>query len=112
MYSVTFSQVARALKFMQSDYAGKLDVEQLANTARMSASAFHRASKEITSDSPMQYLIKDRLTKARDLIVQANMKAYIVADNVGYESTSQFSCEFKRYFRQSPADMMREMRAV
>jgi hypothetical protein len=58
MHSGTFSQVAHALKVMQSDYAAKLDVEQLASTARMSASAFHRAFKEITSDSPMQYLKK------------------------------------------------------
>jgi hypothetical protein len=54
MHRGTFSQVARVLKIMQSVYAGKLDVEQLANTAHMSASAFHRAFKEITSDSPMQ----------------------------------------------------------
>ena len=112
MYSGTFSQVAHALKVMQSDYAAKLDVEQLAGTARMSASAFHRAFKEITSDSPMQYLKKIRLTKAKDFIVQENMKAYIAADRVGYESSSQFSREFKRYFGQSPAEMMRELRAA
>jgi len=112
MHSGTFSQVARVLKIMQSDYAGKLDVEHLANKAHMSASAFHRAFKEITSDSPMQYLKKIRLTKARDLIVQENMKAYIAADKVGYESSSQFSREFKRYFGQSPAEMMRELRAA
>jgi AraC-like DNA-binding protein len=87
-------------------------VEQLANTARMSDSAFHRALKEITSDFSMQYLKKVRLAKAKDLIVQENMKAYIAADRVGYESSSQFSREFKRYFGQSPADMMRELRAA
>jgi AraC-like DNA-binding protein len=112
MYSGTFSQVAHALKVMQSDYAAKLDVEQLASTARMSVSAFHRAFKEITSDSPMQYLKKVRLTKAKDFIVQENMKAYIAADKVGYESSSQFSREFKRYFGQSPAEMIRELRAT
>ena len=112
MHSGTFSRVAYALKVMQSDYAAKLDVEQLASTARMSASAFHRAFKEITSDSPMQYLKKIRLTKAKDFIVQENMKAYIAADRVGYESSSQFSREFKRYFGQSPAEMMRELRAA
>lgn len=112
MHSGAFSQVARVLKVMQNGYAEKLDVERLADTARMSASAFHRAFKEITSDSPMQYLKKVRLTKARDMMVQENMKAYIAADAVGYESPSQFSREFKRYFGQSPAEMMRELRAA
>ena len=112
MHSGTFSLVARALKIMQSDYAGKIDVEQLANTARMSSSAFHRAFKEITSDSPMQYLKKIRLTKARGLMIQENAKAYIAADQVGYESSSQFNREFKRYFGQSPGEMMRAFRAA
>lgn len=112
MHSGAFSQVANALKVMQSNCAAKLDVEQLANTARMSTSAFHRAFKEIMSDSPMQYLKKVRLAKAKNLIVQENMKAYMAADRVGYESISQFSREFKRYFGQSPAEMMRELRAA
>jgi AraC-like DNA-binding protein len=112
MHSGTFSQVAHALKVMQSDYAAKLDVEQLASTARMSTSAFHRAFKEITSDSPMQDLKKVRLNKAKNLMVQENMKAYSAADKVGYESSSQFSREFKRYFGQTPAEMMRELRAA
>ncbi|MEW6673079.1 MAG: AraC family transcriptional regulator [Thermodesulfobacteriota bacterium] len=112
MHSGTFSQVARALKIMNSNYSEKLDVEQLASTAHMSASAFHRAFKEITSDSPMQYLKKVRLTKARDLIMQEKMKAYIAADQVGYESASQFGREFKRYFGQNPAEMLRELRVA
>ncbi|HOP46547.1 MAG TPA: AraC family transcriptional regulator [Desulfobacteraceae bacterium] len=112
MHSGTFSQVARALMHVQTNYAEKLDVEQLASKARMSVSAFHRAFKEITSDSPMQYLKKLRLTRARDFMVQDNMRAYIAADQVGYESSSQFSREFKRYFGQSPAEMMRELRVA
>jgi AraC-like DNA-binding protein len=74
----------------------------------MSTSAFHRAFKEVTADSPLQYLKKIRLSKARDFIVQQGMKAYVAADKVGYESASQFSREFKRYFGQSPAEMVRE----
>ena len=111
-HSGTFSQVARVLKIMQNDYAGKLDVEQLAKMAHLSVSAFHRYFKEITSDSPLQYLKKIRLTKARDLMMQDSVKANIAADRVGYESASQFSREFKRHFGQSPAEMMRELRVA
>ena len=111
-YNSNFAMVARALRVMQAEYAEKLDVERLAGEARMSASAFHRAFKEVTADSPMQYLKKVRLNRARDLILQSRLKAYIAADRVGYESASQFSREFKRYFGKSPAEMMREARAA
>ena len=100
------------MKSIHSRYATKLDVEQLAQQVHMSTSAFHKAFKEVTSDSPIQYLKKIRLNKARDFIVNEGMKAYVVAGKVGYESTSQFSREFKRYFGQSPADMIRELRTA
>ena len=107
MHNGLFFQVASALQLIHRQYPKKLDVERLADTARMSVSAFHRAFKEVTSDSPMQYLKKFRLARARDFIMQEKMKAYIAADKVGYESPSQFSREFKRYFGESPTDTLR-----
>jgi len=105
-----FAQISRALRVMQSDFAEKLDVERLANIANMSSSTFHKAFKEVTSESPLQYLKKLRLNKARYLMLQESTKAYIAAFEVGYESPSQFSREFKRYFGHSPAEAIRESR--
>jgi AraC-like DNA-binding protein len=105
-----FSRIAGTLKVIHRDYMKKLDVECLAETANMSLSTYHRAFKEITTDSPMQYLKKVRLNKARDLLLQEQTKAYVAAEKVGYESQSQFSREFKRYFGQGPADLVREIR--
>jgi AraC-like DNA-binding protein len=107
----SFAQVGRVISLMEGKYNEKLDVQQLAESAHMSVSAFHKAFKEITADSPLQYLKKIRLARARDLMVQENMKAYLAADAVGYESPSQFSREFKRHFGQSPAEVIREIRS-
>ena len=105
-----FARIAGVLRMIQRDYAEKLDVDLMAGKVNMSASAFHRVFKEITAESPMQYLKKIRLTKARELLMQKDMKAYMAADRVGYESASQFSREFKRYFGQNPADLLREIK--
>ena len=71
----------------------------------MSPSSFYRVFKEVTSDSPNQYLKKLRLNKARDLIIQKNVKAYIAALEVGYQSPSHFNREFKRFFGSTPATL-------
>jgi len=103
-----FAQISRALKIMQSNFAEKFDVEHLASVANMSSSTFHKAFKEVTSESPLQYLKKLRLNRARYLMIQESTKAYIAAYEVGYESPSQFSREFKRYFGLSPAESLKE----
>lgn len=109
-HNSNFSRIAATLKVIHTHYMRKLDVEQLADAANMSPSSFHKAFKEVTTDSPLQYLKKVRLNKARELLLQERTKAYIAAERVGYESQSQFSREFKRYFGQGPADMLRDMR--
>ena len=110
--SGSLAQVLSAIGLMERSYPEKFDIKQLAVSAHMSTSAFHKAFKDITADSPLQYLKKIRLAKARDLIVQEKMRANLAASEVGYESPSQFSREFKRYFGESPAEVMREMRSA
>jgi AraC-like DNA-binding protein len=107
-----FSVMARVISIMEGKYSEKLDVQQLADSTNMSVSAFHKTFKEVTANSPLQYLKKIRLARARDLLVQKNMKAYLAADAVGYESPSQFSREFKRHYGLSPAEMMRELKSA
>ncbi len=109
-HSADFSRIAHSLTLLQNSIGEKIDVERLASSAHMSVSAFHRAFRDMIGESPIQYLKKLRLNKARDLMLQDGMKAYMAADKVGYESPSQFSREFKRYFGQSPADMVRQTR--
>jgi len=67
-------------------------------------SSFHRAFKRVTGDSPLQYLKKIRLDKAKGLLVNQGMRVNTVAFEVGYESPSQFSREFKRYFKVPPSE--------
>ena len=99
-----FGSVNRALQRIHADYARDLSVEELAEIAGMSASAFHQNFKAVTSTSPLQYLKTIRLHKARFFMVYEGLRAGIAAERVGYESPSQFSREFKRLFGMSPVE--------
>tara|TARA_R110002167_G_scaffold28926_11_gene96766 strand:+ start:13587 stop:14465 length:879 start_codon:yes stop_codon:yes gene_type:complete len=98
-----YARVAKALTRVHQDYAQELSVDFLASEANMSVSAFHRAFRQVTLESPVQYVKKVRLVKARDLINYEGKKASEAALLVGYTSPSQFSREFKRHFNQSPS---------
>lgn len=105
-------QIQRALERMHASYAQTLDIEGLAHEAGMSVSAFHHNFKAITANSPLQYLKSIRLHKARMLMVQEGIGAGIAANRVGYESTSQFSREFKRFFGATPLEETAQVRTM
>ena len=107
-----FGQVSRALQRIHADYASDLNVEELAETAAMSPSAFHQNFKAVTSTSPLQYLKTTRLHKARMLMVYEGLRAGVAAERVGYESSSQFSREFKRLFGASPVEAAEGVRRM
>ncbi|HFZ8995654.1 TPA: AraC family transcriptional regulator N-terminal domain-containing protein [Citrobacter freundii] len=107
-----FSLISRVLKRIETRYTENLNVEQLAAEANMSVSAFHHNFKSVTSTSPLQYLKTYRLHKARMMMVHDGMKASAAAMQVGYESASQFSREFKRYFGITPGEDVARMRMM
>ena len=107
-----FGQVSRTVQRIHAEYARDLTVEELAETAGMSASAFHQNFKAVTSTSPVQYLKTIRLHKARMLMVHEGLRAGMAAGRVGYESSSQFSREFKRLFGASPIEEAERVRRM
>jgi AraC-like DNA-binding protein len=86
-------------------------METLAREAGMSVSTFHTHFKSVTASSPLQYLKTIRLHKARMLMVHDGLSAAGAAIQVGYESASQFSREFKRHFGGAPAAVASQLRA-
>lgn len=110
MHQSHFSKIGKALKRIHSDFAGDLDVTVLAGEANMSVAAFHANFKALTATSPIQYLKTTRLHKARLHMLQDGMSASTASRKVGYESISQFSREFKRFFGRTPMDEVAEMK--
>lgn len=75
-----------------------LHVNELADMAHMSPSAFFRHFKQVTTLSPLQYQKTLRLYEARRLMLTQGLDATGAAYDVGYESTTQFIREYKRQF--------------
>ena len=98
------NRVAQAVTFVEKNYQEPLDVETLARQAGMSTSALHHHFKQATALSPMQYVKKIRLHQARALLLSGRAAAE-AAFEVGYNSPSQFSREFRRLFGVSPKEM-------
>ena len=107
-----FDKIAKALRRIHGEYNNLLDVTSLAREAGMSVPAFHAHFKSITKNSPLQYIKNIRLHQARLMMIRNGITAAAASIEVGYESTSQFSREFKRMFGRTPIEEVMQMKSV
>ena len=105
-----FGKIAKALQRIHADYAEALDVTHLAGEVGTSVPAFHVHFKTVTQSSPIQYIKSTRLHQARLMMIRDGLTAATASARVGYESASQFSREFKRFFGRSPVEEVRDLR--
>jgi AraC-like DNA-binding protein len=105
------ASIITAIHALRDRYAETVSVDDLADIARMSASAFHRQFKRMTSMTPLQYQKQLRLFEARRLMLAEGSNVESTAYRVGYESPSQFSREYARMFGAPPRRDVEQLRS-
>jgi AraC-like DNA-binding protein len=95
-------RIAQAIDWLKRHYTLPLRIDDLAAHVHMSPSAFHHHFRALTAMSPLQYQKWLRLNEARRLMLTERLEAATAAFQVGYESPSQFSREYRRVFGASP----------
>jgi AraC-like DNA-binding protein len=75
----------------------------------MGVSTLHHQFRALTAMSPLQYQKQIRLQTARERMLMDGLDATTAAYEVGYESVSQFSREYSRFFGQPP---IRDVKAL
>lgn len=102
--------IGEAIMWIREHFDQPLRIEALAKAVRMSSSVLHRRFKAMTVMSPLQYQKHVRLLEARKLLMAGGVEAATVAYQVGYESPSQFSREYRRLFGASPLQDAQHLR--
>lgn len=95
-------RIARVLLWLRENYAQPLHMEELAGHAGMSVSSLHQHFKTATAMTPLQYQKQLRLHEARRLMLLEDLDAATAGYQVGYQSPSQFSREYRRLYSLSP----------
>ncbi len=96
------SQVRRGIEWIREHYNEGIRVGRAAKVAGMSAPSFHRHFRAVTNLSPLQFQKRLRLEEARRRLLSEHADAASIAFDVGYESPSQFSREYRRLFGAPP----------
>ena len=85
-----------------------LSVDMIADKAGISRVHLHRKMKELTGQTPHDFIRNIRLKKAAQLLTTQGMNVTEVMYACGFSNSASFSTVFKKYYGMSPRDYMHE----
>jgi AraC family transcriptional regulator len=101
-------QVKRACEKLESDLGGKIPLEQIAADFDLSVSHFSRAFRISTGLPPHQWLLRQRVNTAKQLMSVRDLSLSEIAISAGFANQSHFTRVFSSVVGVSPAAWRRE----
>lgn len=94
--------VVDAIQMLEERFAEPHTATGLASTVGLSASHLRRAFRQLTGQSPMQYLAGVRVQRACRLLVDTNRSITEIAGAVGWPDPNLFARRFREHLGVSP----------
>ena len=96
--------------WIKKNFCNSFTVEELAKQRNMSVSLLHQEFKSAVGMGPLQCQKRLRLTEARRLMWDENKNVTEASLEVGYESVSQFTRDYRKMFGSTPKDDLLRLR--
>ena len=96
-------RLQRAVAYIHDNIAEELSLDEIASEAAISRFHFVRAFRKAFGISPYQYVIHERMERAKILLKTTRLPVAEVAARVGYDDVSRFGRHFRRHVGTTPA---------
>ncbi|SEL81444.1 AraC-type DNA-binding protein [Roseateles sp. YR242] len=96
-------RMQRVLNYLHANYTKTVRVEQLAEMACVSTSAFHRMFRRQARMTMVNYVMRLRVGRACSLLINSAAPVSVIASEVGYGNLSLFNRQFIRLKGMSPS---------
>lgn len=95
--------VADIKNYLQLNYQRKLTLDIIANEIHSSLYYLHHVFKSFAGVTPLDYLTKIRIDKAKELLTSSSYNIAQIARYVGISNTPYFSVVFKKITQETPS---------
>jgi AraC family transcriptional regulator len=96
-------QERRAKEMLMADLSGGLTIRQLASACRLSCSHFSQAFRQTVGCPPHQWLLAQRVERAKQMILNTAQPLSDIALETGFADQSHFTRVFTQRVKASPA---------
>jgi AraC-like DNA-binding protein/ligand-binding sensor protein len=94
--------ITRAKEYIQKHQADELSLAQVAQAVNTSTFYFCKMFKKVTGLNFTDYVSRVRIEKAKNLLLNRNLRISEIAFEVGFQSLTHFNRVFKKISGQSP----------
>ena len=105
---LTVRQLGRVKEFIDAKISNDITISGLAAVAGLSQFHFIRAFKDTVGLSPYQYVLSERIRRARGLLSKRDLSIADVALAVGFSDASQLNRVFRKFVGVTPTAFRRE----
>ena len=96
-----------ALTYIEQHLGDAFTLEDLARAVGVSRFHFARLFRISTGESPMEFLLRSRIERAKQILVTSDRRMSEIAATLGFCDQSHFSRSFRRYAGVTPRQFAR-----
>jgi AraC-like DNA-binding protein len=108
----TFLRLDRSREFLAGAIDQPVALPEAAAQACLSTYHYHRMFVRAFGETPHEFLTRQRIERAKQLLARDECPVTEVCLAVGYESLGSFSTLFRERVGRSPSEFRRELRRV
>ena len=90
-------------------YLRQVDLSEIAAVADLSQFHFARAFRKSTGQTPQQYLMQQRIERAKQLLSKDDLPIVEISLRTGFKNQSHFTTLFRKFTKHTPK-LWREMK--
>lgn len=102
--------VTRAREYIQQHQGDELSLGQVAKAVNTSSFYFCKLFKKATGLNFTDYVSRVRIEKAKNLLLNPNLRISEIAYEVGFQSLTHFNRVFKRILGESPSEYRAQLK--
>lgn len=99
---MAYSELGSAVEYITQNYSNKISIQVLASKSNLSVRQFQRRFQQTFRLTPSEYIVKYRLLKAADQLINSNESVTDIALKNGFYDHSSFSKHFKKKMNLPP----------
>jgi len=105
-------RLARVMHFVRANLSGNLDVTRMADEAGMTKRTFFRRFQSTTGMTPYEWVMRERIAAARDLLERTDAPIDAISDLSGFGTAYLLRHHFRRVMGVTPSAYRRSFGAA